>query len=295
MSDEDSLGNSCCLRRRTYVLILAIGFLVYGLYNALYYITYGLVSFTSMTPSHCSGPRCNDILTCDATRETTYHLRISIITIGSLVFGISGVNAIMNKYGEDTFKFGCWLVAAGVVYVVIMLIDGAYLVLCGNHYSYNTVAEALLWPVPDLPVSLGIKFEIRQLNSYPKNYVDSLCYHNVVIYFILFSLARTALFFHAAYQSFILSERFHYGIAGMGATFSIEGWQKRLALRDEMREVSYNTLAMAKTTGMDLGWVEDEYKDNREPSTRQWYRGIQPSAATRAYDGFSDDRRNVLL
>lgn len=293
MSDEDSLGKSCCISKKLYVLIIAIGFLSYGIYNALYYTLFHFVSFTSLTPTHCSGPRCNDLLTCEGTQESSYHLRICIIAIGSVVFGISGVNAIINQYAEDTFKFAWWLVAAGAVYFVVMLFDGAYMVLCGGHYSYNTVSEAVLWPVPDLPVRTGIKYEIRQLNTYPTAYVDALCYHSVAIFFALWSLMRICLFFHAAYQAFILAERFHYGLAGMGATFSIEGWQKRLKMREESAEVMYNTMAMAKTTGMDLGWEEDEFKLNR-PMTQHWYRGMQPAAA-RAYDGFNDDRRNVLL
>lgn len=295
MSDEDSLGKTCCMPRRLYVLFIAIAFLTYGIYNALYYTLFSFVNFSSMTPSHCNGPRCNDLLTCEATKESSYHLRICILAIGSVVFGISGVNACLQKYADDLFNFGLWLVAAGVVYSVVMVFDGAYMVLCGNHYAYNTVAEAVLWPVPDLPVKTGIKYELRQLNTYPTAYVNELVYHNVGYIFIAWSLIRICIFFHAAWQSFILAERFHYGLAGMGATFTIESWQKRLKFRNEVEEVAYNTFAMAKTTGMDLGWEEDEYKLNRPLSTRHWYRGIQPAAAARAYDGFQDDRRNVLL
>jgi len=168
------------------------------------------------------------------------------------------------------------------------------MVLCDSHYSFNVVSDALLWPVPDLPVKTGIKYEIRQLDSYPKAYVDALVYHNVSLIFGLWTLLRVFFLFHAAYNAFILSERFHYGLAGMGATFSIESWQKRLKMRDEVQEVGYNTLAMMTKTGLDLGWEGDEYKEERlDNRPRHWYR--QPAAAARAYDGFQDDRRNVLL
>lgn len=295
MSDEESLGKVCFIPRRIYVLLVAIGFLSYGLYNALYYSLFSFVRLTSMSPSHCSGSRCNDLLTCEATLESSYHLRVCVIVIGSVVFGISGVNAILNKYADDLFRFAFWLVAAAIIYVTVMLFDGVYMVLCGDHYSYNTVSEALLWPVPDLPIQEGIKFEIRQLNTYPVPYVNALVYHNVGIIFVFWTLIRVAVFLHAAYQAFILAERFHYGLAGMGATFSIESWQQRVKIRDEFDEVAYSTFAMAKTTGMDIGWEEDEYKANRPMSTRHWYRGMQPAGAARAYDGFQDDRRNVLL
>lgn len=293
MSDEELLGKACGIQRTTYVLVIAILFLSYGLYNLLYYALFVFISATSLTPNHCSGSRCNDLLTCDATKESSYHLRIAVIGIGSVVFGIKGVNAILNKYGSDLFQFAGWCVAAAVVYFAVMCLDGAYLVLCGNHYSYNTVVESLLWPVPDLPVKTGVKYEIRTLDTYPKTYVDTLCLSNAGMLFALWTSVRILVFLHAAYQAALLSERFHYGSAGMGATFSIEGWRKRLEMRNEGQEVAYNTFAMAKSTGMDLGWTEDEYKINRPKG--YFYRGMQPGAAARAYDGFADDRRNVLL
>jgi len=295
MSDEESLGTVCFIPRRFYVLFFAICFLVYGIYNAMYYTIFHVSGFATMTPSHCSGPRCNDLLTCAATQESSYHLRLCVLMIGSLVFGISGVNACLGKYADDMCRFAFWCVAAGVLLLAIMLFDGAYLVLCGSHYSFNVVSDGLLWPVPDLPVKTGIKYEIRQLDTYPKGYVDALVYHNVGLIFASWTLLRVFFLFHAAYNAFILSERFHYGLAGMGATFSIESWQERLKMRDEVQEVGYNTLAMMKTTGMDLGWEGDEYREQRlDNRPRHWYRG-QPAAGARAYDGFQDDRRNVLL
>jgi len=295
MSDESSLGTTCFIPRRFYVLFFAIGFLTYGIYNALYYTIFSYASFTTMTPSHCSGPGCSDVLTCAATRESTYHLRLCILMIGSLVFGVSGVNACLAKYADDMCRFAFWLVAVGVTYLVIMLFDLTYIVVCGSHYPFNVVSDALLWPVPDFPVKTGIKYEIRQLDTYPKGYVDALVYGNVTEVFVCWTLLRVFFFFHAAYNAFILSERFHYGLAGMGATFSIESWQQRLKMRDEVQDVAYNTFAMMKTAGMDLGWEGDEFKEQRlDNRPRHWYRG-QPAAAARAYDGFQDDRRNVLL
>lgn len=294
MSDEDTLGNTCFIPRRIFVLLIAIGFLVYGVYNALYFITFAMVHMTKMTPTHCSGPGCDANLTCDGTRDATYHLRLAVMAIGSVYFGITGVNAIQNKYASDLYQCACAMVVAAVVYFSVMLLDGAYLVLCGNQYSYNTIAEAVLWPVPG-PVHRGTKFEIRQLNSYPKSYVDALCFNNVALTFAAFSMVRVLFFLFAAYQTFVLSQRFHYGLAGMGANFSIEGWRKRLMMRYEINEAAYNTFDMAGATGMDLGWQEDEFNLQRPLRKPHWYRGMMPGGAAKAYDGFSDNRSNVLL
>lgn len=294
MSDEDSLGNACFIPRRILVLLIAIGFLVYGVYMALYFVMFTMVHMTKMTPSHCSGPGCNDIMTCDGTRVATYHFRICVMGIGSLVFGIHGVNAIQNKYASDLFNFSWAMGVAAIVYFFVMCMDGVYMVLCGNSYSYNVIAEAILWPVPG-PVHAGTKFEIRQLNSYPRGYVDALSYRDVFAMFCAFSMIRVCFFLFAAYQSFVLSQRFHYGLAGMGANFSIEGWRKRLMMRYEINEIAYSTFEKAGATGMDLGWQEDEFHLQQPLRKPHWYRGMMPGGAAKAYDGFTDDRRNVLL
>lgn len=294
MSDEDTLGTFCFIPRRIFVLLIAIGVLIYGVYNALYFVIFAMVNMTKLTPSHCSGPGCDAILTCDGTREATYHVRLAIMSIGCLFFGVHGVNAIQNKYASELYNFAWALVVAAIVYFSVMLMDGAYTVLCGQQYSYNVIMEAILWPGPG-PVHPGTKFEIRQLNTYPVGYVNALCYNNVAMIFVALSMARVVFFMLAAYQTFELSQRFHYGLAGMGANFSIEGWRKRLMMRYEIDDMAYSTFKMAGATGMDLGWQEDEFHLQQPLRKPHWYRGMMPGGAAKAYDGFSDDRRNVLL
>lgn len=294
MSDEDSLGSTLGLPRRIYVLLVAIGFLVYGVYNALYYITLGAINMTSMKPTHgCHGKACDDLMTCSASLESSYHFRICVVAIGSLVFGIIGTNAIYNKYAPDLYKFSWWLVVCSVLMASVLLMDAGYLVLCRDHYSYNIIAEVILWPILGMPVSQGIKFEIRQLNSYPSNYVNALTHHNIMGWYTAWMLFKVAFFAHAAFQGFVLTQRFHYGLAGMGANFSIEGWKKRLMMRYEINEVGYNTMDMSFKTAMDMGWDESEYVATKPLQQSHWYKPEQGMG--KAYDGFHDDRRNVLL
>lgn len=294
MSDEDTLGTVFFMPRRVFVQLIALGFLVYGALSAFYFTIFAYVNMAKLTPNHCSGPHCNDTLTCAGTEEASYHFRVAVMSIGSLYFGISGVNAVQNKYASDLFNFAWAMVAFAAVYFIVMCMDGSYLALCGNHYSYNTISEAVLWPIRG-PVNNGIKYEIRQLNKYPADYVNTLCFHNVYMMFACFYMARVIFFLFAAYQSFVLSQRFHYGLAGMGANFSIEGWRKRLMMRYEINEVAYNTFDMALANGMDVGYAEDEFNLNKPLRKPHWYRGMMPGAQAQAYDGFSDDRRNVLL
>merc|ERR1719482_518438 len=139
------------------------------------------------------------------------------------------------------------------------------------------------------------------MKEYPSGYVNQLAHHNIFTWYVLLYVFRIFLFLLLSYQAFVLAQRFHYGLAGMGINFSIEGWRKRLMLRYEINEVAYNTFDMACATGMDVGWTADEYILQRPLRQPHWYRGgmaggmMMPAGAAQAYDGFRDDRRNVLL
>lgn len=298
MSDEAHLGTTCFIPKRTYALLIAIGFTLYGVFNGLYFIVFFYKMQGKMTPTHCSGSRCSDLMTCDATLESTYHVRLIVLTLGSLVFGISGINAIHNKYGPDMFNFGCWLVFVVALLGATLFFDFSYLTVCSKHLSYNVIQEAVMWPIPNLPVHNGIKYEVGQMNSYPSAYVNALSNHNVFGLYAIWTLLKMAFFSHAAWMAFKLAERFHYGVAGMGANFSIEGWRQRLMMREEINTVAANTFGMALETCGDVDWREDEYLFSRQNKHKRYaYFGSLPDNIKDpgAYDGFKDDRRNVLL
>lgn len=296
MDNDNAFGRYCCMHRRWYCLLLSIGFLLYGMMNGLYFAIYTYVHMFTLSPSTCTGPGCGDILTCAATKNSSYEFRLSVMTIGSLVFGVVGIVACSQRYANEMFAFFGWLVTTIMVYMSVLVMDGAYIFICGNTYPTNTVEEAVLWPIPRWPVNRGVKYEIRQLESYPVNYVNEIVHHNVGVWFMCLTFAKCFFFAILAYQCFILAQRFHYGSAGMGINFNIENWMKKLKMKYEVNEVAYNTFDMAMATSMDLGWTEDEYMLQRPLRTPHWYRRPgMPAAAAQAYDGFRDDRRNVLL
>lgn len=304
LANDQAFGRYCCLHRRWYILMTAILFTVYGLYNTFVFALEGYRQMFEMHPSRCTGPGCDDTMTCNGTREASYHFRLSVMTIGSVVFGITGIVAIFNRYATEMFVFAWFILATACVYIATAVFDGAYMALCGSQYSYNIMMEAALWPsvFRNWPVTEGVKFELRTMKEYPSGYVNQLAHHNIFTWYVLLYVFRIFLFLLLSYQAFVLAQRFHYGLAGMGANFSIEGWRKRLMLRYEMNEVAYNTFDMAWATGMDMGWTEDEFQLQRPLRQPHWYRGmpggmrgVVPGAAARAYDGFNDNRRNVLL
>lgn len=295
MSDEEVLGTVCYIPSRIYVMMLALGFTAYGASNWLYYMIFFYRIEGHMTPTHCSGSRCDDIISCDATRRSSYEIYQFIVVFGSLIFGLHGINALMNKYPGDTFNFGCWLIAFVALCAFITLMDFAYTVACDS-YSYNVISEVIFWPTPHLLVNEGVKYEIRQLNTYPRVYINALAGLRVFLVYVFMHFVKMVFFIHGAWVTIRLAQRFHYGVAGMGANFSIEGWQKRLQAREEVSQVAQNTWDMAVMSALDLDWDKEDFQMRRPlRNSRHWYRGFVPGAAARAYDGFRDDRRNVLL
>lgn len=301
MDNDNAFGRYCCMHRRWYLLFFAIAVFLYGLYNSLYYVTWAYLYYGNMRQSNCSGPGCSDIFTCGSTINSSYEFRVCVLTIGSLVFGVIGIGATLQRYATDMLSFALWICAVAFVHLFCLCADLMYTAICDSHYPKNLVYEALLWPIPRWPVSKTVKYEIRTLDSYPSAYVDQFAHYNVAAFYGLIVFVKLAFEIFMAVQAFILAQRFHYGLAGMGINFSIEGWRKRLMLRYEINEVAYNTFDMACATGMDVGWTADEYILQRPLRQPHWYRGgmaggmMMPAGAAQAYDGFRDDRRNVLL
>lgn len=297
MSDEDVLGTVCYIPSRVYVQILALGFALYGGLMCLYCIIFFYDIEGKLTPTHCSGPTCAEVMTCNATRQASYEIYQWIFIVGSAVCGFHGVNATMNRYPENTFNFACWLVAVIALVAFITLMDFIYVVTC-DALSYNVISQVILWWTPNLLVNEGVKYEIKQLNAYPRNYVNALAGLRVFPVYLFIQFVKILLCIHGAWVTFMLAEKFQYGIAGMGANFSIEGWRKRLRAKEEFTEVVNNTLDMAHLTALHgPDWDKDDFELRRPLREKRmhWYRGFVPGVAARAYDGFRDDRRNVLL
>lgn len=298
LDNDNAFGKYACMHRRWYIFFVCLGFFLYGLMNLSYFLFYSYVRLFEMRPSrHCVGPRCDQMLTCPSTQESSYELRLCVMTIGALVFGATGLMATLQRYANEMYSFAGWLIASCVLFATIALLDGAYMFICGGHYSSNMIQETLLWPIHNWPVNEGIKYELRQIKEYPAEYVNNIVHHNVAQFYLAWVGIRIIFFAAFAQQSYVLAQRFHYGLAGMGINFSIGNWSKRLLLKKEMNEVAHNTFDMAYATGMDLGWTEDEFLLQR-PMRQQarWYGGsMMHTGMAQAYDGFSDDRRNVLL
>jgi hypothetical protein len=223
------------------------------------------------------------------------------MTIGSLYFGHLGLLACFEKYAIEMFQFSCWLLTISVVHATVFALDAVYFYACDRHYSYNVVQEAIMWPYRGLPFGYLVQYEVSQMTSYDSGYINSLTGYKVGLIHAIWLCVVAAFWLYAAYEAFILSMRFHYGLAGLGTTFSIATWKENLEMRYSFKDDGYGTLGAAFNTGMDLEWDEDEYYLQR-PLRQHWWRSgfmpgraAMPASISTSYDGFRDDRRNVLL
>lgn len=257
MSDDGVLGHVCCVRRTRIILLVSILFSLYGAFHSVMLMVFMYTSQKSITPKHCSGSRCTEILTCHGLQEATWHVKEVAFVIGGLVFGPLGAYGVLHRFPKDVFFFGVFLSGLAVLYTVLMIVDLLYMLGC-DRYSYNVVEETLLWDIPGIPVRNGVKYEVERMETFPYGYLDAFTYRPVHRMYVFIEIGQIVVWAFLAYQAFLVAERLYYGRIGLGANFSIEDWRENAILKFQMRDVAYNTLDMAAASFSDVGWEYDE-------------------------------------
>lgn len=189
-----------------------------------------------MTPHHaCSGHRCLQILTCDGMRESSYNWRKVFMTLGGAIFGFIGCLGAVYKHPGELRAFGSFLAAAAALLLLVALGDGAYTTACGA-YPYNVVNEALMWPLPNVPVRNGMKYEIVVFSKvYPVDLVRQMIGWDVLWLYFLVELCAVLFCAYAAQAIFQLAGAIHFGLIGMGPTFDMAGWYDQASAKDELK------------------------------------------------------------
>lgn len=311
MSDDAVIGKTCGMPTRQYIKYVCIAMLAWGLFSAAWSTWNALnLMVNDMQHAHCHGQGCDDTLSCNATVQASHLVRYTTTVLGCIYFGIQGLIAIQNVYADKAYAVACWFLAIVIINAVTVVWDTGYFFLCDYHFSYNVIALSVLMPIHNFPIYNGIKMKVANMHHWPAVYTNELVGHtmpgrNLFSYlgvepcqtiYMVRTLILCAFFAHASWVTFTMAYRFHYGMIGLGASFRIDNWQERLKLKEEASEVFYNTLEMAYEGGLDADWDRDEYMLRRALTRPHWYRGNMPNGGmAKAYDGFRDDRRNVLL
>jgi len=236
MSDDEYLGAACwCVPRRPFALVVAGALSAYGIISACRLVTLCWPIVDPPPPTRCSGPSCFDVGSCHGMQEATYHVQQVVQILGSMAFGLRGLFGFLGNRAENILHLALFLAAMAVLVAVLALGDCVYTVAC-DAYPYHLVREALLWPLPDEPVSEGVKREVREvLAMYPVDLVNVLSHLQVWRLYLCVELLVMALWAYAAHEVFLCAHRMGFGAYGLGPNFSLGQWREDI-LEADIRE-----------------------------------------------------------
>lgn len=268
MSDDRYLGLACCcVPRRYYMFVFAAGFMIYGILAMLYIALFRIALGPPMTPKHCSGHHCGDILTCEAVREASWHVREVVVILGGTVFGFWGCIGLYHGVPSELQLFMGFLAGLASLLVFLDLYDAAYILTC-NAFPYRIVEQVLLWPIYNAPVTEAIKWQIEHsMESYPVDYLYRLTRIHIMSLFFAIEIPCIAILAYGAYCVSLIIEYNTQGVFGLGPNFSLKDWKARQKDLENMRENVALLQDKAAKTIDDVAWkpiekVEKEAVDD---------------------------------
>lgn len=256
MSDDRYLGLGClCIPRRYLCLLFALGFCAYGLVSVTYLTVFRLfLSSRPLTPKHCSGHSCDDILSCDATREATYHVREVAVIAGGTFFGFFGCIGLWQGAPRELRLFTGFLAGLAALLLAMDLYDFAYVAVC-NHYPYRVVQQALLWPLYNAPVSEAIKAQITHgMKEYPVEYLRALTRVKIEACYWVVELPAVVILAYIAYCVNLIEAYSTQGVFGLGPNFSLADWRQRNDNHLHMVQTIDLMRERARKTMQDVAW-----------------------------------------
>lgn len=255
MSDDRYVGFACiCLPRRYFTFFFALAFCLYGSFAVVYFLVFKFLMGPPMTPKHCSGHHCGDILTCDAARDASYHVREVVVILGGAVFGFQGCIGIWQGVPYELQLFTGFLIGMAALLLFLDLYDGAYILIC-NAFPYRIVQQALLWPIYNEPVTEAIKWQIEHgMTHYHVDYIYRLTRIHVMSLFFTIELTCVAVLLYAAYCVNLMRVFNTTGFFGLGPNFSISDWKQRGESVEHMRHNIHMMKERALRTADDVAW-----------------------------------------
>jgi len=262
MSDDMLLGNSCCcINRRLFAGLLAALFLVYGalqcLMTVIAYI-HDMSTFSYGSRHECFGLRCSEFHNCHGMQQATFNIRWALLVFGGVVFGCWGLCGSLFKHPSQLLRFAGFAASIAVLHIIFVVCDALFFAACRS-YPTNVIEMALLWCIPGLPVSQGVKHELTIMPMYPLEHVRTLTGVPVFGIYILFNICWVLFFSYTASEIMRLALRIHYGLVGLGANYSIESWRDRLYFKHDLNNRIRITRDMAFATDTEVDWRPAEF------------------------------------
>eukprot|EP00927_Polykrikos_kofoidii_P048728 TRINITY_DN42943_c0_g1_i1.p1 TRINITY_DN42943_c0_g1~~TRINITY_DN42943_c0_g1_i1.p1 ORF type:complete len:301 (-),score=28.68 TRINITY_DN42943_c0_g1_i1:50-850(-) len=217
-----------CVPRLVVILISAIWIMGnYCLETCFFLIWSRFEQQLPLTPEHCSGKECNDVLTCRATSHVTIEVKTLISTAGGLICGYTGIRGAMYGMPRPLTVYAALLAAKVASVPVLFLVDMLYFHVC-DAYSFNTIAEAMMF----LPISDTIKrttIRNRHTSYLPVGFLKNdkaeslmwICYlKNSVPYIIVCCVL--------SYLGFSAARTMSFGPIGLGVNYDFREWREGL-------------------------------------------------------------------
>lgn len=253
MSDDRFLGFSFfVIPRRAFATLAALVIALYGLSSSCYIFIFEYMAAPMERTIHCHGPGCNDTFTCQGMEEASFHTVIAIRVVGSLLFGCWGIFGAIHGHVSELRYLSVFLFFMAATIVVAAACDKAYMSIC-NVYPWNVISEGLIWMYPGLPISDIMKRKIVQMETYNIRYLNALTGMNIWHVYLMAELPVVLLWAYAAHEVAMLARLNAYGMVGLGANFSIQGWRQDVILKNKLRDDLLSANELARANARDVG------------------------------------------
>lgn len=286
MSDDRYLGSVCgCIPRRFFVLALAVVLVLHGVFEIVFVLFFNVAHEETrqggnrgLTPGHCYGRECREIVTCAGSRDATYHLHKVCDVGGSILFGAIGVVGCLG--GRDAAKLTC--LAGFFAFMALMLAvcvgaDAMYIMSCGA-FPYHVIWEAVLWALPGFPVTATVKYQLQSMSEFPVHFVHELTQLRVMGFYVFIQFVSIAFWLYVSHVTALLAKYTAYGVYGLGANYSIRSWKEAVMNKDKAAEVVGGMKANLYNTLEDTDWKPEEGRVGGPWQSRAGY-GAMPRPA----------------
>jgi len=281
MSDDKAVGTVCGINRRHFVGWIALFYLAFGWIYLFYLILIKyILNAESLTPKHCSGPHCDQIISCLGFWEATMHINDVLVVFSGIIFGYLGVCGTHNRVPYEVHAFMmfcggkvCWLLA-------MIFADTVYYEVC-QEYPYNVASQALQWPIPNVPVPEQVKSEVGRMQHTPIGFLMSV-YHSrypavaqidVWEYYYLRIIPEMILLLWTFREAWILCDTVAYGPFGLGASYSMKHWKNGVHEKNEMMALLKQSQDDARTDIKDFRSIVTGEDIPHVPQDNWWPRG----------------------
>jgi hypothetical protein len=179
-------------------------------------------------------------VTCEGEVESSFNVRLVLMTLGGLVFGYWGLNGSTQGRDWQLINFAVFLVAVAIANLLFAAWDGVYWQVCGS-YSWNALSYAVLWPFPNWPVEEKAKDQIREfatgqiLKTYPASIIDGILRNASITYlYMLRALISSGIYLWGALDAYYMAYHDSWGSIGLGRNYDIATWRDNMFWKKDL-------------------------------------------------------------